>query len=138
LDRRYDFYIPSLQVIIELDGPQHFRQISNWASPSLQLKLDTFKSIKANEHNIPVIRVLWEDLYYDKNDWEKWLVSQLNNQQYNKIIYPNNPIYDSHKQLYMKARNIRDMLCGIDNKDTKIINTLISALKIFNTDDECI
>ena len=26
----FDFYIPDLDLIIELDGDQHFEQVSNW------------------------------------------------------------------------------------------------------------
>jgi len=29
----YDFCIPEYKIIIELDGPKHFRQISNWSTP---------------------------------------------------------------------------------------------------------
>jgi hypothetical protein len=29
----FDFYIPQFNLLIELDGPQHFRQVQNWDTP---------------------------------------------------------------------------------------------------------
>ena len=46
---RYDFIIEELKCIIELDGDQHFKQVSNWTSPPKdQLENDT--SLKTTKH----------------------------------------------------------------------------------------
>lgn len=65
----FDFVIPSLRIIIELDGPQHFRQISNWASAEDNMKTDLFKEKCANDNDYSTIRLLQEDVFNDRNDW---------------------------------------------------------------------
>lgn len=65
----YDFCIPDHNIIIELDGAQHFRQVRNWSSPEEQFKNDKFKEQCANENNYSVIRLLQEDVLYDTYDW---------------------------------------------------------------------
>ena len=65
----FDFCIPEYKIIIELDGPQHFQQISNWASPEEQFENDKYKEKCANDNNYSVIRLLQEDVFYDTYDW---------------------------------------------------------------------
>lgn len=70
----FDFYIPSLKIIIELDGAQHFKQISNWCSPLKNIKRDIFKMEKALENGFRIIRLLQEDVW---NNDEYWLDTHL-------------------------------------------------------------
>lgn len=53
----YDFCIPDLNIIIELDGEQHFKQVAKWRSPDAQLQADMFKMKCANNNGFSVIRV---------------------------------------------------------------------------------
>lgn len=69
----YDFVIEDMNIIIELDGPQHFRQISNWQEPEKTQELDKYKMKCANENKFTVIRLLQEDVANDKYDWIKEL-----------------------------------------------------------------
>jgi very-short-patch-repair endonuclease len=69
----FDFCIPEHNIIIELDGRQHFEQISNWSSPEEQLENDKYKEKQANDNNYSVIRILQEDVFYDTYDWFKKL-----------------------------------------------------------------
>ncbi len=39
----FDFCIPSKNIIIELDGGQHFKQVRNWKTPEEQQRLDIYK-----------------------------------------------------------------------------------------------
>jgi hypothetical protein len=66
----YDFFIPSLNIIIELDGLQHFQQVSNWGDTYETQKRDKYKLQKALENNISVIRLLQDDVFNDKIDWK--------------------------------------------------------------------
>lgn len=65
----YDFIIPNLKIIIELDGKQHFEQISNWLSPKETRKTDLHKIKCANENGFSMIRLLQKDVWLDKYDW---------------------------------------------------------------------
>jgi len=70
----FDFVIPENKIIIELDGIQHFEQVSNWDSPDKVQERDKYKMICANDNNYSVIRILQEDVFYDTYDW----LSELN------------------------------------------------------------
>jgi very-short-patch-repair endonuclease len=69
----YDFCIPEYKIIIELDGVQHFQQVSNWSSPEEQFENDKFKEECANNNGYSVIRLLQEDVMNDTYDWVKEL-----------------------------------------------------------------
>lgn len=65
----FDFVIEELKIIIEQDGPQHFKQVGNWQSPELTRINDIYKMRCANENGFSVIRILQKDIFYDKYDW---------------------------------------------------------------------
>ena len=65
----YDFVIEELNIIIEIDGEQHFKQISNWTSPEIQIEKDTYKMKCANENGFSVIRLPQTDILKDGYDW---------------------------------------------------------------------
>ena len=73
----FDFSIESLKLIIEIDGPQHFRQVSNWQTPEITQARDEYKTQKALENGYTVIRILQEDIYKSVVGWEKELVKKL-------------------------------------------------------------
>lgn len=68
-NKRYDFCIPELKIIIELDGPQHFKQISNWECPDTQHENDLQKEQIANEQEYSIIRITQTDVMEDTYDW---------------------------------------------------------------------
>ena len=77
---RYDFLITfnnKKQLIIELDGPQHFEQVSNWKSPLHQQIRDKYKEFKAKKHGIKIIRCIQEDVLMERNNWDKKLNNKL-------------------------------------------------------------
>ena len=65
--------IPEMQIIIELDGPQHFIQISNWDSPENQFCNDMEKTVRACDNGYRVIRIIQEDVHNYRYDWYKVL-----------------------------------------------------------------
>jgi very-short-patch-repair endonuclease len=73
----FDFCIPELKIIIELDGPQHFQQVSNWSSPEEQFENDKYKEKCANDNEYSVIRILQEDVLNDRYDWLKDLCNTI-------------------------------------------------------------
>jgi hypothetical protein len=72
---KYDFFIPSLNLIIELDGDQHFKKVSNWESPDKIQEKDIFKMEKAKEKGISVIRLLQMEILMDTFDWKSHLMN---------------------------------------------------------------
>jgi very-short-patch-repair endonuclease len=75
-NKRYDFVINN--IIIELDGAQHFVQVSNWQSPEKNKINDSLKNKLANENGYIMIRICQEIVLYDKEDWEKQLINAIN------------------------------------------------------------
>lgn len=80
---RYDFLVTfknKKQLIIELDGPQHYKQVSAWKAPLEQQIRDKYKEFKAKKNKISLIRCIQEDVWMDRNDWQIRLENLL--QQY--------------------------------------------------------
>jgi len=94
----YDFCIPEYKIIIELDGPQHHRQISNWSSPEEQFENDKYKEECANQNGYSIIRLLQEDVFYDSYDWVKELCEAIeeikSSNEITNIYLCNNDEYD--------------------------------------------
>ena len=82
----FDFCIEEYKVIIELDGPQHFKQVSNWSSPEEQFKNDKYKEKCANENGYFIIRLLQEDVFNDKYDWKTELIDNIEKIKIDNII----------------------------------------------------
>ena len=86
----FDFVIEELKIIIELDGEQHFTQVSNWTSPETQIEKDKFKTDCANQNGFSVIRLLQDDVSKDKFDWLNEIqisVSKIMNEQKAQNIF---------------------------------------------------
>nr|QBK92357.1 MAG: very-short-patch-repair endonuclease [Pithovirus LCPAC304] len=92
----FDFGLVDNNVIIELDGPQHFIQVMNWKAPKKQQKRDKYKMEKANENGYTVIRLLQEDVFNDISDWEDKLRTTLNK----KFVTPTSSGYIAGKNKY--------------------------------------
>ncbi len=99
----YDFIIPDLNLIIELDGKQHFTQISNWKCPKEQLLSDVYKTNCANKNGYNVIRLLQQEVFDNDYEWlDINLKPHITIQSDNIFIVINEKyksIYDQHKEL---------------------------------------
>ena len=69
----FDFYIEELGIIIELDGPQHFRQVHNWGTPEEAQAKDRYKEGTALAQGLSLIRILQEDVLRDDHHWDDHL-----------------------------------------------------------------
>jgi very-short-patch-repair endonuclease len=65
----FDFVLENDKIIIELDGPQHFEQISNWSTPEDTHLNDVYKMKCAKDNGYSIIRLLQSDVLYDRYDW---------------------------------------------------------------------
>ena len=73
----FDFVIEDKRIIIEVDGLQHFEQVSNWRSPEETQSRDLLKMKLAQENGYTVIRIFQEDVLYDSYDWKTQLMNAL-------------------------------------------------------------
>ena len=65
----FDFVVEEFKIIIEIDGEQHFSQVRNWQSSEVQNERDIFKIEKALEKGYTIIRILQEDIWFNRNNW---------------------------------------------------------------------
>jgi len=82
----FDFCIQQHKIIIELDGPQYFRQIMNWKTPEEQQETDKYKQKCANENGYFIIRLLQEDVFNNKYDWKTELIDNIEKIKIDNII----------------------------------------------------
>lgn len=71
----FDFCVG--KTIIELDGKQHYEQVSNWQSPELTQKNDRYKENCAIKNGYSVLRILQEDVWKNKIDWKELLLDNI-------------------------------------------------------------
>jgi very-short-patch-repair endonuclease len=92
---KYDFYIKDLNLIIEIDGLQHFKQVSNWNTPEFTLNNDINKINLLIKNNYSIIHILQDDIWNNKNNWEMNLYKSIKEYYYPTII-----IIDNKENLY--------------------------------------
>jgi len=73
----YDFVIEIYKLIIELDGPQHYKQISNWTPVEEVQRRDKLKEKIAIDNKYHVIRISQEDVWYDRNNWKETVLEEI-------------------------------------------------------------
>lgn len=98
----YDFCIPSLKIIIEMDGGQHFKQVSNWLAPEETLKRDIFKMQKAEAEGYKVIRVTQEDVFWKGDKWlDENLLPEIKSESRKSVfLSTKTDLYARHLELY--------------------------------------
>ena len=97
----FDFCIPELKTIIELDGAQHFRQVSNWQKPDESMQRDIFKMRKAIDVGYKIIRIFQEDVYNNNKEWlDIHLLPEIKNTEMLSVfISIDETLYDKHIEL---------------------------------------
>ncbi len=80
----FDFGLMDKKILIELDGEQHFSQVSNWDSPeSVQVK-DIEKITASIQNGYSIIHIYQKEVWNDTYDWKdilKKVINYLENQQ---------------------------------------------------------
>ena len=73
----FDFVIEVLKIIIELDGGQHFKQVSIWKSPQETQAIDKYKMKCASEQGYSIVRLLQNDVWFNTYNWLEELISNI-------------------------------------------------------------
>ena len=71
----FDFGVD--KVLIEVDGDQHFNQVSNWDSPESVQSKDIEKIKYCLENGYSIIHIYQKDIWNDLYDWGKILKEQI-------------------------------------------------------------
>jgi hypothetical protein len=103
---RFDFFIKDLNLLVELDGEQHFEDIKHFKTTrEEEVSNDVYKMICAIDNGYSIIRVIKNDVKHNKNDWQNKLIELIKNCN---IITPSvyyidsGNLYDNHKQSFDK------------------------------------
>jgi very-short-patch-repair endonuclease len=88
---RYDIIIDDKKVIVEVDGAQHFKQVSNWCSYEETYKTDIYKEELAHKNGYRVVRISQEYVWYrqiakNKTEWISKLVKAIESEYENQFI----------------------------------------------------
>lgn len=88
----FDIAIPSLRIIFELDGNQHFKQIMNWQTPESQQIRDCDKMNFAWCNDYWLVRIVQVDVYRRLWQWQNVLTSIIE-QRKRRIDVPSRVIF---------------------------------------------
>jgi very-short-patch-repair endonuclease len=83
----FDFYFPEYKTVVEIDGIQHFQQISNWGNLQDLQKRDRLKEKLALENGVRIIRLLQWEIWDDKIDWKSEIEKALKAEFKPEIVY---------------------------------------------------
>jgi P4 family phage/plasmid primase-like protien len=75
--RRYDFFIKDFNILIELDGIQHFQQVQGWENVREIQRIDNVKNELALQNGYHVIRICQRIVWKDAEDWEGQLFTAI-------------------------------------------------------------
>lgn len=116
----FDFVINDMMIIIELDGGQHFRQVKHWAPLKENRRRDWFKMRAALTNGYSVIRVLQDDVWYNRNDWLGILLSEIEKYAIPELIFISaTGAYDDFENMYDELSE--DTYDTVDVIDPEII-----------------
>jgi very-short-patch-repair endonuclease/DNA-directed RNA polymerase subunit RPC12/RpoP len=82
----FDFYLLDQQVIVEVDGLQHFQSVSNWSDVNKTHEYDLYKMQKANAQEIKVVRIFQENVVDNSIDWKHELLEAIKSGNKNRFI----------------------------------------------------
>jgi DNA-directed RNA polymerase subunit RPC12/RpoP/very-short-patch-repair endonuclease len=86
----YDFGCHNKKILIEIDGEQHFNQISNWDSPEIVQNKDIEKIKYSIQNNYSIIHIYQPDIWKNKYNWKDILlktIQQLIESENRKVIF---------------------------------------------------
>ena len=105
--RSFDFCIGN-KIILELDGDQHFKQVSNWVSPEKTQDNDFDKMFLLEKEGYIFIRISQEYVLrsHNKNDdrWEDELYYAVETDE--NVFISDNNVYDEYRKSYEEYKQL--------------------------------
>ena len=92
----FDFATDHL--LLEVDGAQHFQQVSNWNGPEEVQEKDIEKIVYAIREGYSVIHISQEDIWKDTHDWKKVLREEMEKAKETPqcVFISKQPLYNNH------------------------------------------
>ena len=106
---RFDFYLKfpdDFEVLVELDGAQHFWNSQRFFTDD-GCRRDLQKEQWALERGLCVVRVLQEDVWLDRLDWEGWLIRSIKDARTSEacVFTPDAPEYTGRDSAYVQVHD---------------------------------
>jgi very-short-patch-repair endonuclease len=119
----FDFYIQIFNLIIELDGRQHFVKVKNRDDPDIIQKNDIYKTFLALNKGKSIIRISQDDVWNDRINWKKELIKYIKAYEIPTTIYISNnrDLYNTHKLLLDKEFVKQSLKNKLKSKITNVI-----------------
>jgi very-short-patch-repair endonuclease len=95
----FDFGLTDDKILIELDGKQHFSQVSNWETPEYVQIKDIEKIKHCIQHGYSIIHLCQEDIWRNTYDWKKVLlqeIERLKSAESQCVFIQMNEVYQQH------------------------------------------
>lgn len=108
---RFDICIRKIRLIIEIDGKQHFEQVSNWKSPEETRERDTYKAVAALSNGFAILRIPQEAVWHRQDNWKRQ--THLFLDRYKAALSPKMIIFEEHLSQYkhlLTDDTLNDML----------------------------
>jgi very-short-patch-repair endonuclease len=83
----FDFVLNAYNIIIEVDGRQHFMKVLNWTDLEITRNRDIYKMKLALENGYTIIRIPQEDIQHNLKNWKNKLKNAVKLHDITKIIY---------------------------------------------------
>lgn len=126
----YDFIIVELNLIIELDGEQHFKRMGHWDPPEKTMRKDVVKTIEANNAGISTVRISQEEVWLDKGNWETKLTDAIRAYSTPTNIFLHETKYLNHQQQLYWASHVNLMVKGDTHPWYQVLRSFISNLGV--------
>lgn len=142
-NRRYDIYLLEYNLIIEIDGIQHFEtQKCFKVSHSTNQRLDILKMIHANKAGISVIRIsqgdIWNDVSINGGSWQDILLKHIQSYDIPTNIYLSSKtsLYNNHISLMKRGVTIDQWKQNKNsNNKTRYLHKILSWLAQYEKDN---
>lgn len=98
--KRYDILCIDYNMILEIDGRQHFENVHLFKSTAKEnQKNDINKMIKAMEQGYSFVRICQEDIWNNKIDWQNIIIDNLKIRNKPTVLYFSSieTLYDNHQ-----------------------------------------
>jgi very-short-patch-repair endonuclease len=96
---KIDFHIVEFNLYIELDGDQHFRQVSSWDPPEKTQAHDLTKTMRVLKKGQSLVRIYQPWVASDTNNWLEKLKENIREYEKPTLVFIGpEGIYDKHKE----------------------------------------
>ena len=98
----FDFLLEEQKVLVEVDGRQHFKEMSHWKNDiQNRQERDVYKMTCAIEQGYRIVRIFQEDVFYNNINWKIQLQEAITSNEQVVYISKDPELYKNMRQLLL-------------------------------------